>query len=172
MPLSGATTCVYFRRSCCCDWVARAAARTLQGAGALGVGRGRGRIRLGFLQRGPGLGQVGVDDVGVEHGQHLSLLDDVAHVDAHLAQAQAVRLAADDGFLPGGDVAVRRKAQRQTRAGRARRGHGQGRTQRRRFPVVGGAPAGEHAGQAGYQDGGGQIREMESMSVHHRSVAK
>ncbi len=84
---------------------ARSALAAASPSGRLGLGDGGARLR-----------QVGLHRVGSEGRQHLAALDDVADVDAHLGQAQAVRLGADAGLLPGRDVAVGARRDRHRRA--------------------------------------------------------
>ena len=77
---------------------------------------------------------------GAKRRQHLAALDDVADVDPHLGQPQAVGLGADAGLLPGRDVAVGGDAQRQrARCGCVTVTVSAGRGGRRAASVVGGA---------------------------------
>ncbi|MPM72457.1 hypothetical protein SDC9_119433 [bioreactor metagenome] len=103
---------------------------------ALGVGGGFGGVGLGFQQVGARLGDVGLDGLAGERGQHLARAHRVAHVHAHVGQAQAIAFRADAGFLPGGDVAVGGQLVGDVGGGGVHRCHGEGRARRAGVAVV------------------------------------
>jgi hypothetical protein len=94
----------------------------LQAAGAIGLGFGLLRTGRGFGQGRFGLRQLGAQGVALQSGQHVTALHPVAHVHAHLGDLQAIGLCANDGFLPGGQVAI--GADFLGQAGRLGGGHG------------------------------------------------
>ena len=78
----------------------------MQRAGAFGVACGVRCVGFGLHQACAGLRHIGLNTLGREGGQHLAGPHGVTHIHAYLKQAQPRGFTANDGFLPGGDIAI------------------------------------------------------------------
>ena len=77
-----------------------------------GIGARLGQCCLGLGQRGLGLGQIDLYRCAVQRCQHLPSLDAVTDVDRDLRNTQPANLGAENGFLPGSDIAAGAQLQR------------------------------------------------------------
>jgi hypothetical protein len=86
-----------------------------------------GQCRFGFGDRRLALGQFAVDRVAGDARQHVALLHRIADVGVHLGDPVVADFRADDGLLPGGDIAAGRQRLRPVSQLRGGGGDGQGR---------------------------------------------